>query len=183
MYYFSGLLAAALFAVAGAVRFDLPPGGLSPIEGQPIQISYSQAEGPVTITLKNGPVGDLQTVDVIGDGPAGEGSITWTPEGLPSGTYALEIQDGSGINYSNSFSYQGTGPINTTAPTEPDTTTPTNAATPTTPAVTSPTNTTLDTTTADTTTNTTDGKFTPFSPILVHTRFLNTLLYSYSHHY
>lgn len=173
MYYYCGLLAAALAAVASAVKFDIPPSGLNPIEGQPIEIFYSEAEGPVTITLKNGPIGDLQTVRPIGNGPAGEGSIIWTPEGLPSDSYALEIVDGSNINYSPQFVFQGTGSANTTTLTEADATlTPTDATTtPTTPAAaTSPTNTTLDTTTTDTTTTdatatTTEDTATTTEPI------------------
>lgn len=170
MYYYSGLLVAILAAVASAVQFDLPLGGLSPIEGQPIEISYSQADGPVTITLKNGPSDNLQTVVVIGRGPAGRGSITWTPENLATDTYALEIVDGRGINYSNPFAYQGTGSANTGTPSGPGTMTPSDATTPTTPpTVTSPMNTTMGTTTANTTTDatatTTEGAATTTEPI------------------
>lgn len=155
MYYFS-LVAAALAVVAGAVRIDIPASGLAPIEGQPIEIFYSEATAPVTITLKNGPSDDLQDVQVIGDGPAGAGSITWTPDGLPSGMYALEITDGTGVNYSPQFSYQGSGEVIT----DNDTATPTATDAPptgtdavTTPATfTSPTNTTMNTTTTAATT-------------------------------
>lgn len=162
MLYYSGLIAAALAAVAGAVQFNIPPSGYAPVEGQPIDLSYSGADGPVTITLKNGPIGNLQTVEVIGSGPAGEGTVTWIPEGLPSDTYAFEIMvtGGSAVNYSPQFSYQGTGPAVTndqttngaatdTALTGTDTTaTPATAVTPT-------------DATADTTTDTTNGPTSP----------------------
>jgi len=75
--------------------------------GVPFTITWSGASGPVTITLKNGPSGDLKTVDVIADGET-DGSFTWTPDkSLPAGTYAFEIKDASGINYSPQFELKG----------------------------------------------------------------------------
>ncbi|RYP30149.1 hypothetical protein DL767_006397 [Monosporascus sp. MG133] len=75
--------------------------------GEPFTITWSGATGPVTINLMNGPADDLSTVSEITSGQTGE-SFTWTPsESLPSGTYALEISDGSGINYSLRFQISG----------------------------------------------------------------------------
>lgn len=75
--------------------------------GEPFTITWSDATGPVTLTLKNGPADDLSTVSEITSGQSGE-SFTWTPsESLPSGTYAFEISDGSDINYSPRFQISG----------------------------------------------------------------------------
>jgi hypothetical protein len=48
---------------------------------------------------------------------AAEGtSFTWTPDNLPSGTYAFRITDESGeVNYSMMWSYQGTGELTTSS--------------------------------------------------------------------
>lgn len=99
-------------------------------EGKPFEITWDGAQGPVTITLKNGPEGHLNTVKVLKSkqfpvqdmrlflklsanitkaGLTGD-SYTWTPEDLPSGTYAFQIDDTSGTpNYSKQFPYTGTG--------------------------------------------------------------------------
>ncbi|RYP89622.1 hypothetical protein DL770_004269 [Monosporascus sp. CRB-9-2] len=75
--------------------------------GEPFEITWSGAGGPVTLNLMNGPADDLSTVSEITSGLTGE-SFTWTPpESLPSGTYAFEISDGSEINYSPRFRISG----------------------------------------------------------------------------
>ncbi|KAI1390281.1 Ser-Thr-rich glycosyl-phosphatidyl-inositol-anchored membrane family-domain-containing protein [Hypoxylon trugodes] len=76
--------------------------------GKPFEITWSDAAGPVTLTLKDGPAGNLETVGEITSGQTGE-SYTWVPSAsLPSGTtYALEISDGTDVNYSKQFSVEG----------------------------------------------------------------------------
>ncbi|KAI4869268.1 Ser-Thr-rich glycosyl-phosphatidyl-inositol-anchored membrane family-domain-containing protein [Hypoxylon rubiginosum] len=75
--------------------------------GKPFDITWSDATGPVTLTLKDGPSENLQTVGEITSGQTGE-SYTWTPSpSLPSGTYALEISDGTEVNYSKQFDIAG----------------------------------------------------------------------------
>ncbi|KAI0385790.1 Ser-Thr-rich glycosyl-phosphatidyl-inositol-anchored membrane family-domain-containing protein [Hypomontagnella monticulosa] len=75
--------------------------------GKPFEITWSEATGPVTLTLKDGPSDNLVTVSQITSGATGE-SFTWTPStSLPSGTYAIEINDGTDVNYSKQFEVTG----------------------------------------------------------------------------
>ncbi|KAI1376361.1 Ser-Thr-rich glycosyl-phosphatidyl-inositol-anchored membrane family-domain-containing protein [Hypoxylon crocopeplum] len=75
--------------------------------GQPFEITWSDATGAVSLTLKDGPTDNLQTVSEITSGQTG-GSYTWVPSSsLPSGTYALEISDGTDVNYSQQFDVEG----------------------------------------------------------------------------
>jgi len=80
-------------------------------EGEPFTLTWSNAQGPVTIKLKTGPSTDLKTVSVLTTGETGT-EFTWTPAELPSGTYAFEIDDSSATpNYSKRFEYVGTGTV------------------------------------------------------------------------
>jgi hypothetical protein len=84
------------------------------VEGEPFTLTWDNAEGPVTITLVTGPSGNLKPVTVV-TSTGSDGEFTWTPEGLPSGTYAFEIVDGTSVkNWSKQFEYTGTGTITTT---------------------------------------------------------------------
>ncbi|KAI0894836.1 Ser-Thr-rich glycosyl-phosphatidyl-inositol-anchored membrane family-domain-containing protein [Annulohypoxylon nitens] len=75
--------------------------------GKPFDITWTDAAGAVTLTLKNGDSDNLQTVGEITSGQTGE-SYTWTPStSLASGTYALEINDGTEVNYSKQFEITG----------------------------------------------------------------------------
>lgn len=86
-------------------------------EGVPFTIKWDEAVDPVTIKLKNGESGNLKDVQTITSSGT-SGAFTWTPENLPSGTYAFEITDSTGdVNYSPQFSYQGTGTLSTTSST------------------------------------------------------------------
>ncbi|RYP76148.1 hypothetical protein DL771_001972 [Monosporascus sp. 5C6A] len=101
-------ISSIVFAGLATARVILTNSDFSDITaGEPFTITWSDATGPVTLTLKDGPADDLSTVSVITSGQTGE-SFTWTPsESLPSGTYALEISDGSDINYSSQFEVSG----------------------------------------------------------------------------
>ncbi|KAI5923318.1 Ser-Thr-rich glycosyl-phosphatidyl-inositol-anchored membrane family-domain-containing protein [Camillea tinctor] len=83
--------------------------------GQAFQITWADAEGPVTILLKNGAENDLKDVATLASGQT-SGSFSWTPGSDLSGNYAFEITDGVDINYSPMFTLDGT-PSTTTAAT------------------------------------------------------------------
>ncbi|KAG7108819.1 hypothetical protein HYQ44_012183 [Verticillium longisporum] len=77
--------------------------------GEDFTLTWSGAEGPVTILLKSGPSDDLTTVETITTGQSGE-SFTWSvPTTLVSGQYAFEINDGTEPNYSVQFPLVGSG--------------------------------------------------------------------------
>ncbi|KKK25838.1 hypothetical protein ARAM_000490 [Aspergillus rambellii] len=61
----------------------------------------SESNSPVTITLRKGESGNLQTMKVLTTQATG-GAFTWTPDkSLPEGTdYALQIDQNGDINYS-----------------------------------------------------------------------------------
>ncbi|KAI2464076.1 Ser-Thr-rich glycosyl-phosphatidyl-inositol-anchored membrane family-domain-containing protein [Annulohypoxylon bovei var. microspora] len=100
---FASILLAAL--PAWAVQFTNT--NFDVTVGEPFAITWSDASGPVTLTLKNGPSDNLQTVGEITSGQTGE-SYTWTPSTtLTSGEYALEINDGTEVNYSKQFDITG----------------------------------------------------------------------------
>ncbi|KAK2030874.1 hypothetical protein LX32DRAFT_637749 [Colletotrichum zoysiae] len=103
MKTFTSVLVAGFAALAQAVQltnsnFDIEA-------GKPFTITWSDAQGPVTLTLKNGPSTNLVTVQSIASGQSGT-SFVWTPSTtLPSDQYAIEISDGTGPpNYSEQFS-------------------------------------------------------------------------------
>ena len=67
MQFSSALLAAAILAVAKAVEITNTATELANITaGVPVTITWSGAEGPVTLLLKDGPATNLQTVMSIG---------------------------------------------------------------------------------------------------------------------
>ncbi|KAM7224283.1 hypothetical protein V8F06_000064 [Rhypophila decipiens] len=101
----------AIFALAAVVLAQpkLTNTEFNVVEGEPFEITWMNAEGPVTLTLKNGPAKNLKDVATIKAGITGD-SFTWIPSDLPSDTYAIEITDASGVpNYSVQFAYEGTG--------------------------------------------------------------------------
>lgn len=103
MKTFTSVLVAGFAALAQAVQ--LTNSNYDVQAGEPFVITWSDAQGPVTLTLKNGPSSNLQTVQTITSGQTGT-SFTWTPSStLPSDRYAIEITDSSGTpNYSDQFS-------------------------------------------------------------------------------
>lgn len=106
---FTGFVLAALAAIAQAIQFDFDAAGFAPVAGVPITLKWSDAAGPVTITLMNGPIGNLKDVQTITSGQS-SGSFTWTPpKDIPTDVYALKITDGASTNYSPQFNYVGNG--------------------------------------------------------------------------
>ncbi|CAK7263057.1 hypothetical protein SEPCBS119000_000289 [Sporothrix epigloea] len=99
---------AALAATAAALpaftnsAFDLVPGST-------FTLTWGNATGPVTIYLATGDAEDLTKLKAIDTNDA-SGSFTWTvPTDLVTGTYAFEITDSTGTNYSKQFKLTGTG--------------------------------------------------------------------------
>ncbi|KAI1468637.1 Ser-Thr-rich glycosyl-phosphatidyl-inositol-anchored membrane family-domain-containing protein [Daldinia caldariorum] len=83
--------------------------------GKPFEVTWSDAAGPVSLTLKDGPSDNLKTVSELTSGETGT-SYTWVPSSdLSSGTYALEINDGSDVNYSQQFEISGGSASGTSA--------------------------------------------------------------------
>ena len=67
MQFSSALVAAAMLAIAKAVEITNTAAELSNITaGVPVTITWSGAQGPVTLLLKDGPASNLQTVLSIG---------------------------------------------------------------------------------------------------------------------
>lgn len=79
-------------------------------EGVDYTLEWKDATGPVTIYLMDGPdEKSMKPFKTIASGVDGD-SFTWTPEDLPSGTYAFKITDGDSKedeNYSVRFPYVG----------------------------------------------------------------------------
>ncbi|OIW35311.1 hypothetical protein CONLIGDRAFT_676236 [Coniochaeta ligniaria NRRL 30616] len=104
----SALFVAALAAIAEA-KVAFTNSQFVVEAGQPFELKWTGADGPVTITLKNGPNTALKDVMVIDQNDSGT-SFTWTPPStLPSDLYAFEIVDSTGVpNYSIQWNFQGT---------------------------------------------------------------------------
>ncbi|KAF1911548.1 Ser-Thr-rich glycosyl-phosphatidyl-inositol-anchored membrane family-domain-containing protein [Ampelomyces quisqualis] len=97
---------AGLVSSAFAVTIDTyPNGGVE--AGKSYTITYSPKDQPATLILRKGLSTDLATIATIGTGQAG--SFTWNvPSTLPNGAdYALQITQGSEINYSGQFGLTG----------------------------------------------------------------------------
>ncbi|KAI1274414.1 Ser-Thr-rich glycosyl-phosphatidyl-inositol-anchored membrane family-domain-containing protein [Xylaria sp. FL0933] len=111
----SSVVLAALLGLANA-KVQLTNSNFDNIEaGSTFKITWDDAEGPVTLTLKNGSEDDLKTVETITSGATGD-SYVWTVDSdLTSGDYAIEINDGTDANYSEMFPIAGTDSPSSTA--------------------------------------------------------------------
>lgn len=108
------LATALVFAATVLAKPKLLNSSFDIEEGQPFTFKWDDAQGPVTLTLVTGQSKDLKPVTTITTGQPGT-EYTWTPTGLPSGTYAIRIDDASGEpNYSIQFVYAGTGEASST---------------------------------------------------------------------
>jgi hypothetical protein len=104
--------------------------------GQTFTITWYDAQGEVTLDLRNGKSGDLKQLATIVAGATsddGKGSFTWT---VPStfageGPYAIVITDGTGVNYSPQFPIEGAAVEEDEEDEEPKTTEQTTTAAPT----------------------------------------------------
>ncbi|KAH7397958.1 Ser-Thr-rich glycosyl-phosphatidyl-inositol-anchored membrane family-domain-containing protein [Cadophora sp. MPI-SDFR-AT-0126] len=109
MQFSYALVAAAACAVANAVIITNGPASFVGIQaGRALNITWANAEGPVTLTLKNGEANALNTVSTIASGLTGT-SYAWSiPATLPEDTYALQIDDSSKVpNFSVRFEITG----------------------------------------------------------------------------
>ncbi|TGO40277.1 hypothetical protein BHYA_0039g00180 [Botrytis hyacinthi] len=106
MQFSTLFLAAAAATLASAVK--LTNSNFAVTAGTPFNITWSEAEGPVTLVLKSGPSTALTTVSTIGSGLTGT-FYSWTPSSsLDTDLYAIEIQDSTGTpNYSQQFPVSG----------------------------------------------------------------------------
>ncbi|KAI6249092.1 hypothetical protein HI914_02418 [Erysiphe necator] len=108
MHFTRSFVAGLLLSVAQAARLTNSAQDFASVTtGKPFTISWAEASGPVTILLKSGPSTNLRTVSTIASGQTGT-SYVWTPDSsIPSGTYAFEIDDANGVNYSVQFPISG----------------------------------------------------------------------------
>lgn len=63
MKSYTAVVLAALAAAANAVQFTNV--AINPEPGKPFELTWTGAEGPVTILLKGGPSDNLKTIDTI----------------------------------------------------------------------------------------------------------------------
>merc|ERR1712072_1096521 len=109
MQFSYALIAAAACAVANDVIITNGPASFVGIQaGRALNITWADAEGPVTLTLKTGEANALTTVSTIASGLSGT-SYAWAiPSTLPESFYALQIDDSSDVpNYSVRFEITG----------------------------------------------------------------------------
>ncbi|KAI0433678.1 Ser-Thr-rich glycosyl-phosphatidyl-inositol-anchored membrane family-domain-containing protein [Xylaria sp. FL1042] len=120
----SSVVLAALLGLANA-KVQLTNSNFDNIEaGSTFEITWDDAEGPVTLTLKNGSEDDLKDVETITTGATGDSFVWSVDSDLTSGDYAIEISDGTDVNYSEMFPISGTdSPSSTASSTESATST------------------------------------------------------------
>lgn len=109
MQFFTTLVSLSALVSLAAAQLQFTFTFTSVTAGQPTNVSYSGDGGaPVTITLREGNPSALSTVGVLTTSATG-GSYIWTPDtSLPSASdYALEISQGSTINYSGLITLVG----------------------------------------------------------------------------
>lgn len=114
MKFTAGFIA-VVTAAAPAWAIQLTNSAYAVEAGKPFTLTWSDSEGPVTVTLKNGASTDLKDVEVLASGLTTT-SFTWNPpSSLPSDTYAFEVADSSSNspNYSPQFTFQGSAAATT----------------------------------------------------------------------
>ncbi|ORY62180.1 uncharacterized protein BCR38DRAFT_486450 [Pseudomassariella vexata] len=108
MKFIASLTFAALAGLATA-KVILTNSDYNVVAGETFTLTWADATSAVTINLKNGPAGDLETVQTLtssGGSPAG--SFAWAvPSTLTSDTYSFEIISGDESNYSPQFQFSG----------------------------------------------------------------------------
>ncbi|WEW58405.1 hypothetical protein PRK78_003873 [Emydomyces testavorans] len=112
MHFFKALLAGAALiastAAQGKLAFTSFPSNVQ--VGKPVTVTWAGGSPtqPVTIKLRKGSSNNLQDVAVLTSAATG-GSYTWTPSSslINGPDYALQISQGSEINYTNLFSITG----------------------------------------------------------------------------
>ena len=111
-----GAVAALAAAQSQVLTFTDVPNPVTDGEPQAILYSTNDTTNPVMIILRKGQTGNLQTIATLTNQSYG-GQYIWTPAAsLPNGNdYALEITQGSQINYYGPFIVQGAVPASVSA--------------------------------------------------------------------
>ncbi|RKF83928.1 putative extracellular matrix protein [Golovinomyces cichoracearum] len=126
-------LFSAIFALAQSAKLTNTAESFNGVTaGKPMTITWAEASGPVTLLLKEGSSTNLRTVSTLASGQTGT-SFTWTPDTtLPSDTYAIQINDASGVNYSVQFPIKGvtTQPSSSSAVSSPSNSAPYSSSAP-----------------------------------------------------
>jgi hypothetical protein len=111
MHFLKTVASVALFAAAAlaqGVAFTSTPSGVQVGQSYTITWTGGDPNQPVTLVLRSGSPGNLDTTTTITADAKG-GSYTWTPgTTIPDGAaYALQITQGTDTNYSGQFTIQG----------------------------------------------------------------------------
>ncbi|KHO00018.1 extracellular matrix protein precursor [Metarhizium album ARSEF 1941] len=110
------LVLSALVAFVAAQKPEFLNSNYQITENQPFNVKFS-GSSKYTISLQTGPRSDLKSLKTL-DTDASNGSADIVLSGVPSGTYALKIEDNAdpaNFNYSPQFAYVGTGAPLTTS--------------------------------------------------------------------
>ncbi|KAI1757086.1 Ser-Thr-rich glycosyl-phosphatidyl-inositol-anchored membrane family-domain-containing protein [Xylaria castorea] len=154
----SSVVLAALLGFVNA-KVELTNSNFDDIEaGSTFQITWTGAEGPVTLTLKNGKSGDLKTVQTITTNASGDSFVWPIDPSLPTGDYALEVDDGSDVNYSKMFPIDGTVAATSSTASSSSTVSVTSSSTASSSTTSSASTSTVSTSTASTSTVTTSSE-------------------------
>ncbi|RWA08853.1 hypothetical protein EKO27_g6258 [Xylaria grammica] len=113
----SSVILAALLGLVNA-KVQITNSNFDDVEaGSTFEITWDDAEGPVTLTLKDGDSDNLQDVETITSGASGNSYVWSVDSDLPSGDYAIEIDDGTDVNYSQMFAVEGSDDTTTSSAT------------------------------------------------------------------
>ena len=106
-----GAFAAFAAAQSEVLQFTHVPNPITDGEPQAITYTTNDTQTPVTIILRKGQIGNLDTIATLTTTATG-GQFIWTPPNtLPNDDdYALQIKQGSQTNYYGSFIVQGASP-------------------------------------------------------------------------
>lgn len=106
-----GACASLAAAQSSVLSFTHVPDPMTDGEQQAILFQTNDTTTPATILLRKGPSGNLQTVETVTTN-AVNGQYIWTPsKSLADGdNYALEIKQGTQVNYYGPFQIQGANP-------------------------------------------------------------------------
>ncbi|EME49787.1 hypothetical protein DOTSEDRAFT_68546 [Dothistroma septosporum NZE10] len=105
-----GVLAAVAAAQSSTLSFTRVPSPVTAGQEEALTYATGDTNSPVTILLRKGDSGNLQTVATL-TSTATDGQYLWTVDkSLPNGSdYALEIKQGDQTNYFGPFQIQGGG--------------------------------------------------------------------------
>ncbi|KAL8370755.1 hypothetical protein RB595_000891 [Gaeumannomyces hyphopodioides] len=115
---FASVIVAALATIASA-KPKFTNSNFDVVTGQPFELKWTDAKGPVTLELKAGtPPNGMKTFSVLATGVSGTSFTVTVPKDVPSGQYAFTVADGPTVddtNYSAAFSLVGTGSSSTSS--------------------------------------------------------------------